>query len=123
MLGHCRGPFGSLPSTQMNVEGILVPPQGVCETCGYMTNWLQQKEAASTAGVTTHTIRAWIKDNCLHVWVLPRGKRSLICEQSLIGHGRGRLAPTMAMSNVVRSKKPKNNAKPESRGKSVRLGK
>jgi len=101
-----------------------VPPQGVCETCTYLTNWLQQKEAAESAGVTTHTIRRWKKDGLIHVWYQPGRpgtERYLICEQSIIGHGRGRRAPMMHLSRVIRRKKPKKNRSHDARGKSGHL--
>jgi len=98
-----------------------VRPQGVCESCGYMTYWLQQKEAADSAGVTTNTIRRWKDEGLIDVWFQPGERRYLICEQSLIGHGRGRRAQTMHQSRVIRGKKPKKNRSHGARGKSGHL--
>lgn len=78
-----------------NHGGSLVPPRGVCESCGLEVNWLQVKEAAAIVGVTPRTILNWLEGGCLHVWERPirtgRRRRCLICKQSLVPQGRGRV--------------------------------
>jgi hypothetical protein len=64
-------------------------PQGFCEICRRVVNWLHTIEVAMMVGVTEKTVRNWIERGFLHAWEIPSA-RLLICEQSVLGHGRGK---------------------------------